>query len=481
MNIKGVVLILITTSFLFISYRYYMNSNSLISSIDLKNIYESKNIKNNNYCRQLVDKTYRCLPKIMFIGTSKCGTSSMARYLLQHPRIGLIKRSRKPSRKNLPLEQIEVHRFDHYNYENKKKILSLYEEYLSAPIFYTLDECFNISNMHYTPHYIYDPEVPLRIKEFYPHANELKFIVMLRDPIDRAISSYWFKNSHLFTSHNINSINISGNSNSFDKNAIRELKSRKKYVQCCTSYHQQQLKQKKDEEDQYEQQQRYLSRSMNVTLHTDKGSSRDRDSNSNSREMTSLMLNEAIESEASCLRCRDLLWPTNPGLRHIDKGRYLDQLRRWFHLFPKKNFYLLTLEKFQSNPTVELHKLFLWLDIPFLEDDSHHDNKEYKLKSSTGTSTSSGGTSSSSRTKNGNGYAGVAFVKEMVKTRYVTMDSINLGSNKNSTSHINIMYDTLPQDSPLRKRLRNIFNHQIIGLEEIMSIDLKELKGQSIL
>ena len=61
------------------------------------------------------------------------------------------------------------------------------------------------------------------------------------------------------------------------------------------------------------------------------------------------------------------------------------------------------------------------------------------------------------------------------------MDSINLGSNKNSTSHINIMYDTLPQDSPLRKRLRNIFNHQIIGLEEIMSIDLKELKGQSIL
>jgi hypothetical protein len=55
---------------------------------------------------------------------------------------------------------------------------------------------FNIAD---TPQYIYAPSVPYDVRKFYPHPKDLKFIVVLRNPVDRALSSYWFKNSKRFT------------------------------------------------------------------------------------------------------------------------------------------------------------------------------------------------------------------------------------------------------------------------------------------
>jgi hypothetical protein len=34
--------------------------------------------------------------------------------------------------------------------------------------------------MHYTPHYIYAPSVPYEVRQFYPNAKEMKFILLLR-------------------------------------------------------------------------------------------------------------------------------------------------------------------------------------------------------------------------------------------------------------------------------------------------------------
>ena len=51
-----------------------------------------------------------------------------------------------------------------------------------------------------TPHYIYAPSVPYDVHKFYPHPGSLKFVVILRNPVDRALSSYWFKNSKRFNS-----------------------------------------------------------------------------------------------------------------------------------------------------------------------------------------------------------------------------------------------------------------------------------------
>lgn len=54
-----------------------------------------------------------------------------------------------------------------------------------------------------TPQYIYAPSVPYDMHNFYPHTEAMKFVVILRNPVDRAISSYWFKNSKMFNKDNI--------------------------------------------------------------------------------------------------------------------------------------------------------------------------------------------------------------------------------------------------------------------------------------
>ena len=36
------------------------------------------------------------------------------------------------------------------------------------------------------------------MREFYPRGRALKFLVLLREPAERAWSSYWFQQSHIF-------------------------------------------------------------------------------------------------------------------------------------------------------------------------------------------------------------------------------------------------------------------------------------------
>ena len=45
----------------------------------------------------------------------------------------------------------------------------------------------------YTPHYIFHPLVPFRISRLAPKRvkEQMKFVVFLRDPVKRAISSFW--------------------------------------------------------------------------------------------------------------------------------------------------------------------------------------------------------------------------------------------------------------------------------------------------
>ena len=47
----------------------------------------------------------------------------------------------------------------------------------------------------YTPHYIFHPLVPFNLAAMMPLAarNSMKFVIFLRDPVERAISSFWFK------------------------------------------------------------------------------------------------------------------------------------------------------------------------------------------------------------------------------------------------------------------------------------------------
>ena len=116
----------------------------------------------------------RAMPHFMLIGAQKSGTSSMFAYLKQHPQII------RPAFK-------EPYYFDRHYHRG----LSWYG--CNFPARSTLDR---LNDRHARPHltfeatatYVFDDRVPDRIAS---DVGTRKFIVLLRNPVDRAISAYW--------------------------------------------------------------------------------------------------------------------------------------------------------------------------------------------------------------------------------------------------------------------------------------------------
>jgi hypothetical protein len=106
----------------------------------------------------------RALPDAVILGAQKSGTSSLHYYLTQHP--GVIAPLRK-----------EVHYFD-LNYGRG-------EAWYRANFGRTGQPGLNLES---SPYYLFHPAVPQRLRALVPDA---KLIVLLRDPVRRAYSSYW--------------------------------------------------------------------------------------------------------------------------------------------------------------------------------------------------------------------------------------------------------------------------------------------------
>lgn len=104
-------------------------------------------------------------PDFLIVGGKRCGTSSLARYLAEHPHLYV------PPQK-------EVHYFDLH----VDRGLGWYEAQFSeaAPNQLACDA---------TPSYIYLEWIPGQMAEVVPEA---RIIAILRNPTDRAYSDYWF-------------------------------------------------------------------------------------------------------------------------------------------------------------------------------------------------------------------------------------------------------------------------------------------------
>jgi hypothetical protein len=116
---------------------------------------------------------FRVLPTFVIIGAQRAGTSSLYRWLCQHPAV------RRATRK-------ELHYFD----ANLDRGETWYRSHFPlAASMSTLHARYGAAATgEASPLYLADPEVPERLDRLLPDA---RLIVLLRDPVERAISHYF--------------------------------------------------------------------------------------------------------------------------------------------------------------------------------------------------------------------------------------------------------------------------------------------------
>lgn len=112
------------------------------------------------------DEYNKLLPHFLIIGAMKCGTTSLYRYLIQHPNI-------------IPAKKKEIHFFDNQYDKGVSWYRSQFPLLLNPKVNFITGEA--------SPYYLFHPHAAKRIYETMP---QVKLIALLRNPVDRAYSHY---------------------------------------------------------------------------------------------------------------------------------------------------------------------------------------------------------------------------------------------------------------------------------------------------
>ncbi len=134
-----------------------------------------KFIKKGKYFYRLSTCRLRVLPDFLIIGAQKCGTTSLYRNLVKHPSV-------------IPALVKEVHFFDNSNYFQRG--IGWYRAHFHSLLYkyYGIHICKkDFLTGEASPFYLFYPHAPKRISELLP---EVKIIILLRNPVDRAYSHY---------------------------------------------------------------------------------------------------------------------------------------------------------------------------------------------------------------------------------------------------------------------------------------------------
>jgi hypothetical protein len=134
-----------------------------------------KSIRNLTFSLRKMTASSRALPEFLIVGAQKAGTTSLNAYINQHPKI-------------IPSWKKEVHYFDgglDPNHDNFSMGSSWYRAHFptSAQLTAKQSKTFEAS-----PSYLFNPLAAERIKRLVP---DVKIIIMLRNPAERAISHYY--------------------------------------------------------------------------------------------------------------------------------------------------------------------------------------------------------------------------------------------------------------------------------------------------
>jgi hypothetical protein len=147
--------------------------------------------------RRASDNKWACYPDVIYIGTSKSGTTSMAAHLAFDPMVQNILSKKESARR----KSKEGHFWEIENTGRKGFNASAISD-VERWVNFTKNEIIELQEgfdniedrpilIEYSPNYFVLDHVPEILKAAFPYP--LKFVVSLRDPIGRAISSWKFK------------------------------------------------------------------------------------------------------------------------------------------------------------------------------------------------------------------------------------------------------------------------------------------------
>ena len=172
--------------------RHAMNDSDYGQAVGLRPV-SKIDLTRNQSCRKRADGKWVCDPDIIYIGTSKSGTTSMAHYLQNHP---LVRNILSPE-----ISEARRSKEGHFWEKSIQTELTFGDKLNMSWISSRLVEIDAVQEgfdrleerpllIDYTPNYFVLDHVPLSLSLAYPPPHNMKFIVSLRDPLARAISSW---------------------------------------------------------------------------------------------------------------------------------------------------------------------------------------------------------------------------------------------------------------------------------------------------
>ena len=269
-------------------------------------------------CVKRKDGLFACLPDVYWIGVSKSGTTSIAQYLHYHPMIrNLVGENRSST----------THSKEGHFWEVSEQLFSSPEQMINSRIkamHKSQDGLETLENrpifIEYTPNYLVLDHIPKLISQGFKHAEDAKlrytpkFIISLRDPVSRTLSSWRFKALEYFQMQErrmmrtgkpieLLLLNDSIHWGEMRTKCISDCYKKKNSMIGCNIN-----KCRKE----------YDKDSQETVLHYQKG-------------------------EISMMCCKTSYYA------HIVKSLYAYQIAKWLTFFDKSNFFIYTLEDFAKN------------------------------------------------------------------------------------------------------------------------------------
>lgn len=122
------------------------------------------------------------LPDFLLVGAAKSGTTSLYQYLKQHPQIYM-----SENKEPWFFSFADIYKEDVHNFSGKGDIVTDFMKYVNLFSGATNEQVVGEASTVYL--YLYEETIK-NIKKYHPNWKELKIIIIIRDPSERAFSHY---------------------------------------------------------------------------------------------------------------------------------------------------------------------------------------------------------------------------------------------------------------------------------------------------